>query len=115
MRITIIGCGRWGSLIGWYLDSLGHSVTLYGRAGSKHMQRFLSERRNDLLQLGDSIRLTTEIGPELDADILILAVGAQSLRDVCRTMQAYGLKDRRIVLCMKGLEKETGKRLTEIV
>ena len=115
MRITIIGCGRWGSLIGWYLDTLGHSVTLYGRAGSKHMQRFLAERRNDLLQLGDGIRLTTEIGEVLDADILILAVGAQSLRDVCRSMHACGLQNGRIVLCMKGLEKGTGKRLTEIV
>ncbi|MBR6411331.1 MAG: glycerol-3-phosphate dehydrogenase [Clostridia bacterium] len=115
MRITIIGCGRWGSLIGWYLDTLGHEVTLYGRAESRHMQRFLAERRNDLLQLGERIHLTTEMGPALDADILVLAVGAQSLREVCRTMCAYGLRNRRIVLCMKGLEKETGKRLTEIV
>ena len=51
MRIFVIGCGRWGSLIAWYLDRLGHDVTLYGRAGSPRMQRFLSERRNDLLEL----------------------------------------------------------------
>ena len=40
MRITVIGCGRWGSLIAWYLDRTGHAVTLYGRPGSRHMQRF---------------------------------------------------------------------------
>ncbi|MCQ2457025.1 MAG: glycerol-3-phosphate dehydrogenase, partial [Clostridia bacterium] len=31
MKITVIGCGRWGSLITWYLDRTGHDVTLYGR------------------------------------------------------------------------------------
>ena len=28
MKITVIGCGRWGSLITWYLDSIGHSLSL---------------------------------------------------------------------------------------
>ena len=31
MKITVIGCGRWGSFIAWYLDKAGHSVSLYGR------------------------------------------------------------------------------------
>ena len=51
MHITVIGCGRWGSLIAWYLDRTGHRVTLYGRPGSRHMQRFLATRQNDLLTL----------------------------------------------------------------
>ena len=42
MNIGVIGCGRWGSLITWYLDRLGHSMTLYGRASSPHMQRFFA-------------------------------------------------------------------------
>lgn len=61
MRITVIGCGRWGSLIAWYLDRTGHAVTLYGRPGSRHMQRFLATRRNDLLELPESIRLSTDL------------------------------------------------------
>ena len=40
LKITVAGCGRWGSLITWYLDSLGHSLTLYGRESSEKMQRF---------------------------------------------------------------------------
>ena len=48
MKVTVIGCGRWGSLITWYLDKIGHEVALYGRATSAHMQRFLEERKNDL-------------------------------------------------------------------
>ena len=34
MKVFVIGAGRWGSFISWYLDKIGHSVTLYGREGS---------------------------------------------------------------------------------
>ena len=47
MKITVIGCGRWGSLITWYLaEKRGLDVTLYGREGSEHIQRFIKERKN---------------------------------------------------------------------
>ena len=29
MRITVIGCGRWGSLIAWYLDRTGHALSCH--------------------------------------------------------------------------------------
>ena len=51
MNIFVIGCGRWGSLITWYLDHIGHHVTLYGRQSSPRMQSFLATRQNDLLTL----------------------------------------------------------------
>lgn len=31
MNITVIGCGRWGSFIAWYLDRINNNVTLYGK------------------------------------------------------------------------------------
>ena len=79
------------------------------------MKRFLSERRNDLLSLPDSIDLETDLSKALRQDVLILAVGAQSLRTLCEELRAHGVKDKTIVLCMKGLEKETGKRLSVVV
>lgn len=44
MKMTVIGCGRFGTFIAWYLDSIGHPVTLYGRETSKHMEQLLRER-----------------------------------------------------------------------
>ena len=55
MRVSVIGCGRWGTLISWYLDSIGHEVALYGRSGSAHMQRLIQTRKNDVLELPESI------------------------------------------------------------
>ena len=76
MKITVIGCGRWGSLITWYLDRIGHEVTLYGRAGSARMQRFLQTRKNDLLELPPSIALTTDLRAAQEAEVIIISIGS---------------------------------------
>ena len=117
MKITVIGCGRWGSLITWYLASRkGHDLTLYGRSSSPHMQRFLSEGRNDLLTLPDTVRLSTSLADCLtsDCETVIISVGAQGLRALMTELSAYDLTGKPFVLCMKGIEAATGKRLTEV-
>lgn len=116
MNITVIGCGRWGSLITWYLDRQGHNVTLYGRATSRHMQTFLRTRANDLLTLPANVRLSTDLAAAaLDAEVMILAVASQGLRGLMEELRPLDLRDRAFCLCMKGIEVDTGKRLTEIV
>ncbi|MBQ3507752.1 MAG: glycerol-3-phosphate dehydrogenase [Clostridia bacterium] len=117
MKITVIGCGRWGSLITWYLASRkGHEMTLYGRASSPHMQRFMAERRNDLLTLPDSVVLSTDLSVCADptCDVIVISIGAQGLRGLMEELQEYHLRDKTLVLCMKGIEATTGKRLTEV-
>lgn len=117
MNITVIGCGRWGSLIAWYLaEKKEQNVTLYGLADAPQMQRFLAERRNNLLVLPDSIRLSTDLRASTgeDCDVIIISVGAQNLRGLMEELAPLGLKNKTVVLCMKGLEAETGMRLSEV-
>ena len=57
MKITVIGAGRWGSCIAWYLDSIGHDVKLYGPADTPQMIEFTKTRKNSLLTLGENIKL----------------------------------------------------------
>lgn len=116
MRVTVIGCGRWGSLITWYLDRIGHSVVLYGRESSANMKEFLATRRNALLTLPESVRLSTDLGEAIaKAEVLILSVPSQGLRGLMAELAPYRVQNRAIVLCMKGIEIGTGKRLSEIV
>ena len=42
MKITVAGCGRWGTFIAWYLDKLNYSVTLYGRETSLRMKELIA-------------------------------------------------------------------------
>lgn len=115
MKIGVIGCGRWGSLITWYLaEKKGFDLTLYGRASSKNMQRFLTERKNELLTLPHSVKLTTDISSVFDSDIIIISINSQGLRAFLREIAPFDIKDKTFVLCMKGIEVATGKRLSEI-
>ena len=114
MKVMMIGCGRWGSLIAWYLSTLSHEVTLYGRESSANMQRFLRERKNDLLTLPPSVTLTTELAAAKDAEVILISVPAQSLRGLLRELAVFSLRDKTFVLCMKGIEVETGMRLSEV-
>lgn len=115
MNICVVGCGRWGSLITWYLDRQGHNVSLYGRASSSQMQRFMAERKNDLLELPESVGLTTDLGDLVNSDVIVISIGAQGLRSFMKELEPLGLKNKIFVLCMKGIEIGTGCRLSEIV
>ena len=114
MKIAVVGCGRWGSLITWYLDSLGHELTLYGRESSPHMQRFLSERRNDLLSLRESVSLTCDLNALKEAEVIVISIGSQGLRALMEDLKPLELKHKIFVLCMKGIEIGTGMRLSQI-
>ncbi|MBE6620885.1 MAG: NAD(P)H-dependent glycerol-3-phosphate dehydrogenase [Ruminococcaceae bacterium] len=114
MKITVIGCGRWGSLITWYLDRMGHEVTLYGMADAPEMQRFLATRQNDLLSLPKSVRLTTDINDVSTGEVIIISIPSQALSGLMEELQPLRLRFKTVVLCMKGIDITTGKRLSEI-
>jgi glycerol-3-phosphate dehydrogenase (NAD(P)+) len=115
MRICVAGCGRWGSLITWYLaEKKNMPVTLYGRPESEHIQRFISERRNDLLVLPESVDISTDISCFEAADVIIVSISSQSLDSFLRGLEPLGLKDKIFVLCMKGIEISTGRRLSQV-
>ena len=95
MKVCVIGCGRWGSLITWYLsEKKGLDVTLYGRESSEAMQRFISERRNDLLTLPESVKLSTSIECVGDADVIIISIGSQGLSALMGELDTLELKNK---------------------
>lgn len=116
MNVSILGCGRWGSFIAWYLDRIGHKALMYGRPSSKHMQSFIKTRSNGMVTLNEGIKLTTDLKEAVSyADTLIISIDSQALRHFLENLNNFGIKTKTIVLCMKGLEAETGKRLSEII
>ena len=68
MKITVIGCGRWGTFIAWYLDKIGHSVSLYGRKSSAHMQKLIETRTNGLVELPETLHLTNSLDAVKDSE-----------------------------------------------
>lgn len=115
MKITVLGCGRWGSFIAWYLDSIGKSVTLYGPKGTADIERFMSTRSNGILTMPESMTLTDSLEGIADSDVIVISIPSQIVRSLMSELAPYGLTNKTFVLCMKGIEIETGKRLSEIV
>ena len=93
---------------------MGHDVTLYGRISSEHMKRFIAERKNDLLELPESVMLSTDIGCLKDAEVIVVSIASQGLRAFMKEIETLHLKNKIFVLCMKGIEIGTGKRLSQI-
>lgn len=116
MNITLLGCGRWGSFIGWYLDKIGHNVTIWGLSDAPQFIELRDTRKNNMLTFRESIRVTDDLESAVNsADVMIISISAQALRSFIPRVCQYDIRNKKIVLCMKGIEVNTGKRLTEIV
>lgn len=114
MKITVIGCGRWGSFIAWYLNKIGNDVTLYGRESSTKFKRFKETRDNGMIVLPESLKLSSDLEVTKDSDIIVVSVGAQVFRNVLDELEEYELKNKIFILCMKGIEISTTSRLSTI-
>ena len=112
--VSVLGCGRWGSFLSWYLDYLGYNVKLYGRASSKTFQALQESGENAFLKLRTHTQLTSSLEEAVTNNELFLAVGAQNMRALMRELSAWDLRSKTLVLCMKGLDAESGKRMSEL-
>ena len=116
MNITLLGCGRWGSFIAWYLDKIGHNVTIWGLSDAPQFIEIRDTRKNNMLTFRESIKVTDDLESAVEsADVMIISISAQAVRSFVPRIAELDIKGKKIVLCMKGIEVSTGKRLTEIV
>ncbi len=79
------------------------------------MERLMRERANGYVELPESLELTYSLDGAGLADIIVISINAQNLGALCQDLKPLGLKDKTFVLCMKGIEIETGRRLSQIM
>ena len=115
MNITVLGCGRWGSFLAWYNAQIGHSVTMFGRADGKSFLELKNTGKNKWVTLDPRIKLSSDLKSAVEgADIVIISISAQQLRTLLKEVVKLDYKQKTFVLCMKGIEVSSGKRLTEV-
>lgn len=115
MKAIVIGCGRWGSFIAWYMDKIGIEVTMYGRNSSNNFINLKKNRKNDYLQLSEKIKFVSDTSNMLENDLIVIAIPAQSLSQFARKMRDTNIRNKTILLCMKGTDIVTGDRLSVLV
>ena len=116
MKISVLGCGRWGSCIAWYLDKTGHEVLSCGLSDAPEFIRLRDTRKNDYLAYPPSIEISDDLAYAVQrAEVIVISISAQHLRSYFKEIAENDLDGKTIVLCMKGVEADTGKRLSEVV
>ena len=117
MNFTLLGCGRWGSFIAWYLNKNGNNVTVWGRTGDPIVENLINTRKNEYVEFPDSIEITTNLEIALDkSEYIIISISAQAVRNLMENVSKIdSYKNKKFILCMKGIEESTGKRLSEVL
>ena len=115
MNVTVLGSGRWGTFLAVY-HSRRNDVVLWGLKDAPDFQELMATRKNSYLELPDNLVLEDDLEKALNhADYIVISISAQQLRNFCQRINQYDVKGKTFILCMKGIESETGKRLTTIV
>ena len=102
MNVAVLGTGSWGTALTLLLSRNGHQVTLLGRAAEEIAM--LKSRRENLRYLPGFV-LPADVSFGLmdeglpDVDMTVLAVPANAVRHVVRTVRAA----RCWVIAAKGL------------
>ena len=116
MNVSVLGCGRWGSCIAWYLDKIEHNVLSCGLADAPEFIQLEKTHKNDYLTFPDSIEVSSDLEKAVGrAEVIVISISSQYLRSYFEDISKYNLDNKIIVLCMKGVEAATGKRLSEVV
>lgn len=116
MNVSVLGCGRWGSCIAWYLEKIGHNVLSCGLADAPEFIQLEKTHKNDYLTFPDSIEVSSDLEKAVGrAEVIVISISSQYLRSYFEDISKYNLDNKIIVLCMKGVEAATGKRLSEVV
>ncbi len=118
-RIAVIGAGSWGTALGIIAGRAGHDVRLWSR--NEEVVESINRDRVNALYLAhstvpDGVRATTEVDEALDeAELVILAAPSHATRCVLASTIPFLKPDMIFVSATKGIEIETGKRISEIV
>jgi len=113
----VIGGGAWGTALAQSLRLAGRDVVLWARDAAvvdDIHRRHANERRLPGVALDHGLRATDSILEATRRDVVLLVVPTQRLRDVCESLRPHWTDTRRLVICSKGLEQDTGKYATGI-
>jgi glycerol-3-phosphate dehydrogenase (NAD(P)+) len=118
-RIAVIGAGSWGTALGVIAARAGHWVTLWSR--NPEVVTSLNRDRVNSIYLAeahipDGVLATGDIAEAvIDAELIIIATPSHATRAVLESMAPVLPARAMLVSATKGIEIETGKRISQLV
>ncbi len=115
-KISLIGCGRWGTFLGWYASKYcGFDIDMYDIPTSPNFIELRDSRKNSYLSLENNMQLFDNLPAVLKNDFVIISIGCQYFRGLCRELAQYNLAGKTFLLAMKGLEEPSAKYMHQIM
>lgn len=117
--IAIIGAGGWGTALGAVAGRAGHEVSLWSR-NAEVVKGINREHENSVYLVGHKlegrVRATHEISEALrGAELVVLAAPSHAMRELLTRMRGQIALGSVMVSATKGIEVETGQRISELV
>jgi len=117
--VAVLGAGSWGLAIARYLDGLGNTVRLWefdpAAAASLAQTRRLPDKLPGI-ELPASVEVTDEVGFAVaTADAIVFVTPSTAVRATAARVRALPKSGPIVVTLTKGIDIETGERMTEII
>ena len=117
--IAVLGAGAWGTALANVGARGDCDVRLWTRDAA-HAAALASERENRRHLPGVPIERRVQIEPNLEtavagAGVILATVPAQALRSLCERLAGRLAPDVPIVICSKGIERGSGRLMSEII
>ena len=78
VNISVLGCGRWGSCIAWYLDKIGNNVYSWGLSEAPDFQQLKREHKNEYLSYSPEMTVTDDLKAAVEhGEIIIISISSQ--------------------------------------
>jgi len=115
--LSVIGAGAWGTALAGVAARAGREVVLFAR-NAQAAQAIAASRQNPRLpgvELDPRIALTSELSRAAAADVILLAVPAQHLREAALALAPHLGPATPLVACAKGIERGSHRFMTEVI
>ncbi|HEY9323407.1 MAG TPA: NAD(P)H-dependent glycerol-3-phosphate dehydrogenase [Agromyces sp.] len=118
-RVAVLGAGSWGTTFAKILADGGADVVLWARRPELAREIQEGKRNSDYLpgvNLPLGLRATSRLDLALaGAEQVYISVPSQSLRENLAIIAPHLHAQASVVSLMKGVEKSTGKRMSEVI
>lgn len=118
-KACVLGAGSWGTALAMVLSENSENVSLWTKC--KNQVKEINEERTNTkylkgIKVPENIYCTVDIEDAVnDSEIIVLAVPSQAIRSVSKELKECLKENQIVVNVAKGLEKETGLRMSQVV
>ncbi len=117
MNITMLGSGAWGTALANLLCENGHQVTLWNRDKAR-ITAMAQTRENTRLpgvSLHPAMTFSSEADCVAEGEMVVFATPSFAIRQTAELVKPYLPKEAILVSVTKGIEADTGLRMTQII